>query len=359
MSEFLRKDLRSLAPYVPGEQPKDGKPLIKLNTNESPFPPSEKVLKALSEAECAKLNLYSDPTELSLKQAIADFYSVKPENVVCSNGSDEVLAFAFYAFCNKESGVQFASVSYGFYPVFANLFGLPQKIHEVNDRFEIEIEPYISEKATAVIANPNAQTGHFLPLCEIERLVTSDPARVVIIDEAYVDFGAESAVSLTKKYKNLLVVQTFSKSRSLAGARVGFAVGSEALISDLERVRNSFNPYNVNRLSLLAATEAIKDKAYFTECTEAVKEARAQTASALRKMGFEILGEFANFLMARHSKIGGKELNLALREKGILVRHFTDPKISDFNRITIGSKAQMQELVDAVSDILTSRKETV
>ncbi|MBO7150626.1 MAG: aminotransferase class I/II-fold pyridoxal phosphate-dependent enzyme, partial [Clostridia bacterium] len=169
MSQFLRKELQSLAPYVPGEQPKDGKPLIKLNTNESPFPPSKKVLAALSEAECAKLNLYSDPTELSLKQAIADFYGVETENVVCSNGSDEVLAFAFYAFCNQKDGVQFASVTYGFYPVFANLYGLPAKVHEDNANFEIEIEPYLKEKGTAVLANPNAQTGHFLPLCEIEK----------------------------------------------------------------------------------------------------------------------------------------------------------------------------------------------
>ena len=255
---------------------------------------------------------------------------------------------------NAGTGSAFCSCCF-----FANLFGLPAKIHEVNARFEIEIEPYLKEKGTAVLANPNAQTGHFLPLCEIERLLIANPNRVVIIDEAYVDFGGESAVPLTKKYSNLLVVQTFSKSRSLAGARVGFAIGSKELISDLERVRNSFNPYNVGRLSLLAATEAMKDKAYFAECTEAVKEARAQTAAALRGMGFEILGEYANFLMVRHKEIGGKDLNLALREKGILVRHFEDPAISDFNRITVGSKEQMQALVGAVKTILNSRKETV
>ena len=359
MSAFLRKELQSLSPYTPGEQPKDGRPLLKLNTNESPFPPSKRVLAALRAEECAKLNLYSDPTEQALKEAIAAFYNVKVENVVCGNGSDEILAFAFYAFCDKENGVQFPTVTYGFYPVFANLFGLPCKIHPLNADFQVDISPYLTEKGTVVLANPNAQTGYFLPLCDIERILQANPARMVIIDEAYVDFGGKSAVSLVEKYPNLLVVQTFSKSRSLAGARVGFAIGQSAVISDMERVRNSFNPYNVNRLSLLAATEAIKDKDYFDRCTSEIKAAREDTVRSLLAMGFTVLGEFANFLMVRHDAISDETLNCALRERGILVRHFKDERICDYNRITVGSAAQMKVLTDALAAILDMRKETL
>ena len=354
MSRFLREGLTSLVPYVPGEQPKSVSRLIKLNTNESPFPPSPRVLAALSEDEIGRLQLYSDPTADGLRNAIAAYYGVPRASVVCSNGSDEILAFAIDAFCAR--GLKTPDITYGFYPVFCKLYGVPLTVCPLREDFSVCVEDYLVGDETVMLANPNAQTGVALPLSEIERIVASNTDRLVVIDEAYVDFGGESAVPLTQKYDNLLVVQTFSKSRSLAGARIGFAIGSLAIIRDLETVRNSFNPYNLNRLSLLAGAAAIADKAYFEKTRAEVVRVREEAKAALTALGFTYPPSSANFILARHSLISGEALYAALRERGIIVRHFGDARIRDYVRITVGSAEDMQTLIGALGEILSSIK---
>ncbi len=352
MSRFLRQGLKALVPYVPGEQPKSVRRLIKLNTNESPFPPSPRVLAAINGKETERLGLYSDPTAEGLRCAIAEHFGISPASVVCSNGSDEILAFALDAFCDREIGMQTPDVTYGFYPVLSGLYGIPMKVRPLREDFSVDVEAFLSGRETVVLANPNAQTGVALPLCEIERIVSADPERLVVIDEAYVDFGAESAVALTRQYDNLLVVQTFSKSRSLAGARIGFAIGAPSLVADLETVRNSFNPYNVNRLSLLAGAEAISDTAYFEQTRHEIMRVRESTKAALAELGFEFPPSRANFILARHPKISGETLAAALRERGIIVRHFRDERISDYARITVGSEADMAYLISQLKEIV-------
>ncbi len=356
MSRFLRRGLASLVPYTPGEQPRSLTRLIKLNTNESPFPPSPRVLSAISREQVGQLQLYSDPTADALGSAIAEYCGVDRSSVVCSNGSDEILAFAIDAFCDREKGLRTPDITYGFYPVFCKLYGVPLTVCPLREDFSVNAEDYIGGRETVMLANPNAQTGVALPLSEIERIVSSDPDRLVIVDEAYVDFGGESAVPLTKKYDNLLVVQTFSKSRSLAGARIGFAIGAPALIRDLETVRNSFNPYNLNRLSLLAGREAILDREYFEKTRAEVIRVREQTKLALRELGFSFPPSSANFILARHPRISGEELYAALRRRSIIVRHFSDERIRDFVRITVGSAEDMQALIAALREILEEKK---
>ncbi len=352
MSEFLAPDLQKLAAYVPGEQPQD-KRYIKLNTNENPYYPSERAVKAITEAEVKNLRLYSDPDSKTLIEAIAKNYGVSEKNVVVGNGSDEILAFSFRAF--GQNGACFPDVTYGFYKVFADMFGVKKEILPLTAEFKIDASSYFNKNKLVVLANPNAQTGIALPLSDIEKIAANNEKSVVLVDEAYVDFGGESAVGLTKKYKNLVVVQTFSKSRSLAGARVGFAVADEALISDLNRVRNSFNPYNVNRLSALAASEAMKDKTYFEESVKKVVAVRAYTKAELEKRGFCVLDSRANFLMAKTDKIGGEELYLSLKEKGVLVRHFKDERIKNFVRVSIGTKEDMEIFLKETDEILRRR----
>ncbi len=352
MSRFLRTGLRSLVPYVPGEQPKSVTRLIKLNTNESPFPPSPRVFEALSREETKRLGLYSDPTAEGLRRAIAEYYGVSPDSVVCSNGSDEILAFALDAFCDRAIGMQTPDITYGFYPVLSGLYGIPMTVRPLRRDFSVEVDAFLSGRESVVLANPNAQTGIALPRTEIERIVSADPNRLVVIDEAYVDFGAESAIPLIEKYDNLLVVQTFSKSRSLAGARIGFAIGAPSLVRDLETVRNSFNPYNLNRLSLLAGAAAISDTAYFEKTRSEVIRVREKTKTALRALGFEFPPSMANFILVRHPQITGEALCAALRERGIIVRHFKDERIKDYARITVGSEADMETLVSQLKEIL-------
>lgn len=354
MSRFFSDKLSALEPYTPGEQPRD-MVYIKLNTNESPYSPSPSAIAVIESGEANLLNLYSDPTSRVLHQAIADYYGISPDRVIASNGSDEVLAFAFNAFASGKS-LAFPDVTYGFYPVFANLFGIPYTTVALDDTFTIRVEDYADIDSTVVIANPNAQTGTYLPLTKIEELVSQNRDRIVIVDEAYIDFGGQSAVALTDRYDNLLVVQTFSKSRNLAGARVGFAVGSADLIADLNRVKYSFNPYNVNRLSMVAAAEAMKDRQYFTECTQKVIEARAYTADALKKLGFTYPASMSNFILARCDRISGKDLYQKLKSKGILVRHLSDERITDYIRITIGSKEQMEICIQKITEILEELK---
>ncbi len=351
MSRFISAEASTLAPYTPGEQPQDQQ-YIKLNTNESPFPPSPKVLEALSRAECEKLNLYSDPACTALCSAIAKRYGLGLNNVIASNGSDEVLAFAIRALCGEGKGLAFADITYGFYSVWAKLYGLEAKIIPLREDFSISIDDYMDFPGTIIIANPNAPTGMALPCSDIEKLLMADRDRVVIVDEAYVDFGWESCAYLISKYDNLLVTQTMSKSRSLAGARLGFALGSEALITDLNRVKYSFNPYNVNRLSILAGAAAVEDEEYFANCCRSIVENRAFTRSELEKLGFEVLPSWSNFIFAKSSAIDGGELYRALKADGILVRWFDSPRIKDYIRITIGSKEQMETFINKLSALL-------
>ena len=351
MSRWISQEAERLAPYTPGEQPQDQQ-YVKLNTNESPFPPSPKVLKAINRAEILKLNLYSDPTCAALTEAIARRYELKAKNVLAGNGSDEVLAFAFRAFCGAGQPVAFADVTYGFYKSQAALFDLDVKIIPLREDFTLHVDDYMDFPGTIVIANPNAPTGIAVPRNDIQRLLEANPDRVVIVDEAYVDFGAESCVPMIYRYDNLLVTQTMSKSRSLAGGRVGYALGSPELIADLNRVKYSFNPYNVNRMSMAAAVAAMEDTDYFTRCCAAIQENRAWTASALEALGFFVLPSAANFLFAKHPRLGGRALYQGLKARGILVRWFDGPRTRDFVRITVGSRPQMEALTDAVRDIL-------
>lgn len=350
MSRFFSEKLTALEPYTPGEQPRDMQ-YIKLNTNESPYPPTDRAIALLEGGEAARLNLYSDPTARMLHEAVAEYYGITADRVIATNGSDEVLAFAFDAFAGGKS-LAFPDVTYGFYPVFANLFGIPYTTVPLDESLTIRVEDYQNIDATVVIANPNAQTGTYLPLSKIEELVAQNRERVVIVDEAYIDFGGESAVGLTDRYDNLLVVQTFSKSRNLAGARVGFAVGSADLIADLNRVKYSFNPYNVNRLSMAAATQAMKDTEYFKNCTDKIIETRAYTADALSKLGFTYPASMANFILAQTDQIGGRELYQRLKAKGILVRYLGDERIANSIRITIGTKEQMETMIQKIKEIL-------
>ena len=351
MSKFLNSKYKSLEVYTPGEQPQDKK-YIKLNTNESPYPPSKKVVEAVNVAEIESLRLYSDPECKRLRGAIAELYGVEAENVYLSNGSDDILNFAFMAFASDNSPAVFPEISYGFYKVFAELHGIPYKRIPLCEDFSINPLDYYNANGLVVIANPNAPTGLALTLSEVESIVASNPENVVLIDEAYVDFGAESAVELTKKYKNLLVVQTFSKSRSMAGARLGFAIADKGLIDDLNRIKYSTNPYNVNRLTLVAGEAAIKENGYYLENCKRVMDARTYAKAELQALGFLVLDSKANFLFAKSNRIGGEELYLKLKENGILVRHFKDEKIKDYNRITVGTKEDMKTLVDTVKKLL-------
>jgi len=352
MSKFLSKEAAALEPYVPGEQPKGGV-LIKLNTNENPYPPAPAVLEALRNADTAALRLYSDPDCTALCKAAAEFYGVKPENIIAGNGSDEVLAFAFRAFCGEGRGLAFADITYGFYKVWAALYGIETRVIPLRKDLSLSVDDYMDFPGTVIMANPNAPTSLMTPLSEIRRLLESNRERLVIVDEAYVDFGGESAVSLIGEYDNLLVIQTLSKSRSLAGGRIGLAIGCESLIADLRRIKYSFNPYNVNRLSALAATEAMKDKDYLDYTVGKVIEARDYTIRSLRTLGFYVPDSKTNFVFASSDKIPGAQYCAALRERGILVRRFDSPeRIANFSRISIGTMEDMEALIRATEEIL-------
>ncbi len=350
MSRFFSSDYRSLTPYTPGEQPQI-RNLIKLNTNESPFPPSEKAVRAAAEA-ADSLHLYSDPTAKKLHAAIAKKLGVDVDEVLATNGSDEILNFAFMAFCDAAHPAAFADLTYGFYPVFAQLNGIPYTEIPLAEDFTIRVEDYIGINKTIFIANPNAPTGIFLARKEIERIVASNPDNVVLVDEAYVDFGAESCVPLIRKYDNLLVTQTFSKSRSMAGARLGFGVGSRDLIRDLNTIKYSTNPYNVNAMTMAAGIGALADEAYTKENCRQIIENREWTKRTLDSLGFVCTDSMTNFLFVKHPKITGEEIYRALRERGILVRHFTLPRIKDYNRITVSTREHMRILTEALAEIV-------
>ncbi len=350
MSNFKDKRFSGLHEYVPGEQPQD-KSYIKLNTNESPFPPSPGVLAVINSREAENLRLYSDPESAKLKSAIADVYGVDAKNVIVSNGSDEILNFAFMLY-GGVSGAQFPEITYGFYKVFGDLYGIDCKQVPLNDDFTINVSDYLNTGRFTVIANPNAPTGIALAPQEIEKIVASNPNQVVLIDEAYIDFGGESAYRLTEKYNNLIVCCTFSKSRSMAGARLGFCIAHEEIIKDLELIKYSTNPYNINRLTQAAGAAAMKDNEYYLNNCREIIRVREYTTAELKNLGFEVLPSSANFVFAKHLQLSGQELYLKLKERGVLVRHFTAPKIREFNRITIGTFDQMQTLLKAVREIL-------
>ncbi len=360
MSRFWSKVVRDLTPYVPGEQPKIAN-LIKLNTNENPYPPSPKALAAIQaelDGDAARLRLYPDPNADLLKSAIAKRHGVTTAQVFVGNGSDEVLAHVFMALLKHEAPILFPDISYSFYPVYCGLYGVPYIQVPLAEDFTINPDDYSGQTWNGeqcggiIFPNPNAPTGRLLPLAAIEQMLKANPDSVVVVDEAYVDFGGETAISLVDRYDNLLVVHTLSKSRSLAGLRVGFAVGHADLIEALERVKNSFNSYPLDRLAIVAAVAAIEDEAHFTECCNKVIATRDTLTADLAALGFEVLPSAANFIFARQPQRDAAELAKALRERNIIVRHFKLPRIDQFLRITVGTDGECQALVAALREIL-------
>lgn len=349
MSRFLSAEAARLAPYTPGEQPRTR--FIKLNTNESPFPPSPAVAAAVAE-KAGSLRLYNDPECTALKAALAAEYGLTPAQVLPANGSDEILAFALRAFCGAGRALAFPDITYGFYEVWAELFGIETKRIPLAEDLSLRPEDYFGLGCTIVLANPNAPTGLALPPAEVERILDANPDNIVIVDEAYADFAPESCLSLLQKHENLLLVRTFSKSRSLAGGRLGFALGSEALIADLARIKDSFNPYNVNSLTQAAGTAAMQDTAYFRQCTDEICATRAWAAGQLRQLGFVLTDSAANFLFVRHPALPGAALAAGLRARGILVRRWDAPRIGDWMRISVGSRKEMEALITALKEIL-------
>lgn len=354
MSRFFSEKFASLTPYTPGEQPKE-RQYVKLNTNESPFEPSPGVKAAVGE-QCGKLQLYSDPECVQLRKKLAKVYDVRPEQVIVTNGSDEVLNFAFMAYGDREHPLAFADITYGFYPVFAQLNGIPYEEIPLKDDFSIDPEDYTGIGKTIVIANPNAPTGLCMTLSDIERILQSNPDNVVIVDEAYVDFGAESAVKLVDQYDNLLVTQTFSKSRSMAGARLGFGIGNEKLIADLNTIRYSTNPYNVNRMTEAAGVAALEENNYYKNNCKTIECNRKLTDKSLRKLGFCVIPSLTNFVFAKPTWFGGEALYQELKRRGVLVRHFNKARIRDYVRITIGTADQMEALFAAIEEIRKERQ---
>ncbi|WP_444437751.1 histidinol-phosphate transaminase [Pseudomonas sp. A6] len=348
MSKFWSPFVKDLVPYVPGEQPKLAK-LVKLNTNENPYGPSPKALAAMQAELGDALRLYPDPNADRLKQTIADYYGVRPGQVFVGNGSDEVLAHAFHAlFQHDGRPLLFPDVTYSFYPVYCGLYGIPFEALALDEQFQIRVEDYARPNAGIIFPNPNAPTGCLLPLEAIERLLLANPDSVVLVDEAYVDFGGETAIGLVERYPNLLVAQTLSKSRSLAGLRVGLAVGHEDLIEALERVKNSFNSYPLDRVAQAGAIAAFEDREYFQRTCQAVIDSREKLVGELSGMGFEVLPSAANFIFARHPQHDAAELAAGLREQGVIVRHFKQARIAQFLRISIGTEEQNQALLDAL-----------
>ena len=350
MSKFLSERLSGLKEYIPGEQPKDMQ-YIKLNTNESPFDPPPEVMQAATQNRAANLRLYPEPDCTELTKALACRYNVDSSNIILGNGSDEILSFCFAAYFDAKSKVIFPDITYGFYKVFGDLYGSDYTEVPLDSGLNIDTADYIGCNKNIVIANPNAPTGIALPLSDIEKIAASNPDNRVVIDEAYVDFGGESCVPLIKKYSNLIVVMTFSKSRSLAGARVGLAIADSQLIADLNKIKYSTNPYNINSMSQQAAAAALSCEQYYTDRIREIIDTRTEFCRGLDRLGFEYLPSSANFVFAKKDGTDGQTLYLKLKEKGILTRHFASPRISDYLRITIGTRRQMETLLSALSEI--------
>ncbi|WP_457787951.1 histidinol-phosphate transaminase [Pseudomonas sp. PL-6] len=350
MSKFWSPFVKDLVPYVPGEQPKLSK-LVKLNTNENPYGPSPKAIAAMQAELNDNLRLYPDPNGERLKQAVADYYGVSTAQVFVGNGSDEVLAHAFHGLFQHGKSLLFPDVTYSFYPVYCGLYGIEFEALPLDDDFQIRIEDYARPNAGIIFPNPNAPTGCLLALDAIERLLQVNPDSVVLVDEAYIDFGGQSAIALVDKYPNLLVTQTLSKSRSLAGLRVGIAVGHPELIEALERIKNSFNSYPLDRMAIAGAAAAFDDRAYFEQTCQQVIASREAVVAGLRGLGFEVLPSAANFVFARHPDKDAATLAAGLREQGVIVRHFKQQRIAQFLRISIGAPEQNQALLDALQGL--------
>jgi histidinol-phosphate aminotransferase len=351
MSKFWSPLVSDLVPYVPGEQPKMSN-LVKLNTNENPFGPSPKVVEAIRTELNDNLRLYPDPEGEALKAAIARHYDVNPDQVFLGNGSDEVLAHIFYGLFQHGQPVLFPDITYSFYPVYCGLYGIEGKTIALTDTFEINPDDYAQPNGGVIFPNPNAPTGRFLALSKVEAILAANPERVVVVDEAYVDFGGESAIALVNRYPNLLVSQTLSKARSLAGLRVGFAVGHPDLIEALNRVKNSFNSYPLDRLAQAGAVAAFEDNSWFRATCEGVIGERDWVTAKLEALGFEVLPSAANFVFAQHPDHAGEALARGLREQGVIVRHFNKPRIDNFLRITTGTADQNKRLIDVLTNIL-------
>ncbi|WP_273426560.1 histidinol-phosphate transaminase [Marinobacter sp.] len=350
MSKFWSPLVSDLVPYVPGEQPKMAN-LVKLNTNENPFGPSPKVVEAIKAELNDNLRLYPDPEGESLRQTIASYHSLKPEQIFLGNGSDEVLAHIFYGLFQHGEPILFPDITYSFYPVYCGLYHIEGIKVPLTDSFEINPEDYKQANGGVIFPNPNAPTGRYLGLEHVEEILRANPDRVVVVDEAYIDFGGESAITLVDDYPNLLVCQTLSKARSLAGLRVGFAVGHPDLIEALNRVKNSFNSYPLDRLALAGAQAAYEDEAWFQKCCDGVISERERLTKALTELDFEVLPSKANFVLARHKTKSGESLAQGLREQGIIVRHFNKPRIEQFLRITIGTPEQNDALIKGLQSL--------
>ncbi len=350
MSRFFSAKYKRLVPYVPGEQSKDTQ-YIKLNTNESPFPPSPSA-QSCAAAAAQNLQLYSDPECKELVKKASEYYHVSEDEILFTNGSDEILNFAFMAFCDNECGAVFPDITYGFYSVFAELNGVTYTKIPLKEDFSVNVDDYKGVNKTVFLANPNAPTGIALSSSDIEEIVKSNPDNVVIIDEAYVDFGAESVIPLIHKYDNLLVTQTFSKSRSLAGGRLGFGIACKALIKDLNTIKYSTNPYNVNRMTMAAGIGSLSDDSYTKENCRKIMEVREWTNAELAKLGFTMTDSDANFIFAKHRSADGKSIYLSLKKKGVLIRHFDSDRLSSYNRITIGSSEDMRTFIDVLKEVL-------
>ena len=351
MSKFWSNLTKTLEPYVPGEQPKDKK-YIKLNTNENPYPPSPKVAEVIKNFNSEELKLYPDPNSEPLLEAIANYNNLSKNEVFVGNGSDEILAFSFMAFFNRGEEIIYPDITYSFYKVYSKLFELKPVFVNLDDEFKIPVADLINRNRGMIFPNPNAPTGRYLESSYIEEILKSNRDKIVIVDEAYIDFGGESAIKFIKEYDNLLVIQTFSKSRSLAGSRLGFALGSKELIDGLRRVKDSFNSYPIDRIAMLSGIEAIKDVDYFEKSRNMIIETRERIIEKLEKLNFEIVPSKSNFVFIKHKEIKAKELFLKLREEGILVRYFEKDKIDDYLRVTIGKDEEMNSFIEKLKIIL-------
>lgn len=351
MSKYWSKLAATLVPYVPGEQLNDKK-YVKLNTNENPYPPSPKVIAALKEAANESLKLYPDPTGEKLKIVLANHYGLKKDQVFLGNGSDEVLAFSFMAFFNQDETVLFPDITYSFYPVYANIFKINYKVIPLNADFSIPIDEFYNSVGGVIIPNPNAPTARAVTAAEIEDILKKNTEKAVIIDEAYVDFGAESVVDLVDKYPNLLVIQTLSKSRSLAGLRVGWAFGSEELIEGLNRVKDSINSYTLDRLAMAGAIAAIEDEEYFNETRKKIMETRENVVVKLKELGFNVVPSSSNFIFISHRAVPAEEIFIKLKQQAVLVRYFKKPRIDNYLRVSIGNDTEMEVFIKALKKIL-------
>ena len=357
MSKFWNDKIKEIEPYVPGEQPKDKK-YIKLNTNENPYSPSKKVIEKIKSMNLEDLKLYPDPDVSKLREVIADYFSKKisekftKEQIFVGNGSDEVLALIFMTFFNKGDKVYYPDITYSFYPVYADLFDLKEVRIPLNENFEIEIDKYFGLDGHIIITNPNAPTSIALKLNEIEKIVKNNPTQLIVIDEAYIDFGAESSVKLVNKYDNVLVVQTFSKSRSFAGMRLGYAIGSGNIIEGLNRLKFSFNSYTIDRISIEAGIESFKDDDYFVKTNTKIIETREKTVKKLKELGFKVLNSSANFIFISHNKVFAGDLYKQLKDNGILVRYFAKNRIDNYLRVTIGTDEDMEIFIEKLNKLL-------